>query len=38
MFADGSVVDVTTAQSSFYIERYNRELHDKAMNLLKVMK
>lgn len=38
MFADGSVVDVTTAQSSFYIERYNRELHDKAMSLLKVMK
>lgn len=38
MFEDGSVVDVNTAQEEEYINRYNHELNDRTLRLLKNMK
>lgn len=38
MFADGSVVDVNTAQNDKFVSRYNEELNNRALSLLKSMK
>lgn len=38
MFADGSVVDVNIAQKDQFVSRYNEELNDRALSLLKSMK
>lgn len=37
MFADGSVVDVNTAQNDEFVSRYKEELNDRALSLLKSM-
>ena len=38
MFADGSVIEYNNAQNSELINRYNNELNDRALRLLKNMK
>lgn len=38
MFADGSVIEVNNAQNSELINRYNDELNDRALRLLKNMR
>jgi len=35
MFADGSVIDVNTAQNNEFITRYKKELNDRTLRLLK---
>lgn len=38
IFADGSVVDVGTAQEEQYIKRYNQELDDRAQRLIRSLR
>jgi len=38
MFADGTVVDVNTAQNNDFVSRYNEELKDRTLRLLKNMR
>ncbi len=38
IFSDGSVVDTISAQQAEYVNRYNKELKDRSIKLLKIMR